>query len=347
MTRTQLGHMLHRFGSFVRYRVLPQIGHEVMRHRNPNQMVQRWPDGEIPLGPRVCVYAHWDGAGDVREHVLHHLRGLAAAGVSVVFVTNAGRLRPAALEAVKLICAGVIVRRNVGYDFGAWREGIEQAALPRANTSMVLIANDSVYGPVRPLHGLLSRIDFGAADVWGCTESWQSRYHLQSYLMAFSPRVVASEAWRTFWASVRPTWAKVWLIRLYELGLTQQLLRAGFTCRAIWPYQDLVRDLDPDLLTDFKEGGPNLADPAVRVRQDHTRRVRGHVVDRTPLNPTSDLWRQLMAAGFPFIKRELLRDNPSRVPDVAEWRDVALAHHASDLAPIERDLQRTLKNKAP
>ncbi len=347
MLRTVIGDALHRSLSFMRYRVLPQIGHEIMRHRSPNQIVHRWPDGEIPLGPRVCIFVHWDSGGDVREHVLHQIRSLAAAGVSVLFVTNSGRLRPAAMEAVKLICAGVIIRRNVGYDFGAWREGIEQAALPRPNTAMVLISNDSVYGPVRPLHDLLSRMDFTVADVWGCTESWQSRYHLQSYLMAFSPHVVASEAWRGFWAEVRPTWAKIWLIRLYELGLTQQLLKAGFTCRAIWPYQDLVRDLDPELLTDFKEGGPNLADAAVRARQHHARWIRGHAVTRTPMNPTSDLWRQLLASGFPFIKRELLRQNPTRVSDVEDWREVALEHHASDLAPIERDLQRTLKNKAP
>ncbi len=347
MIRTALWDALHRGGSLLRYHLLPRLGHEVMRHRSPSQIIHRWPDGDIPLGPRVCIYVHWDGGGEVRDHVLHHIRGLAAAGVSVVFVTNAGRLRPEAMEAVKLLCAGVIVRRNVGYDFGAWREGIEQAALPRPNTAMVLIANDSVYGPLRPLHDLLSRMDFSVADVWGCTESWQSRYHLQSYLVAFSPRVVASEAWRSFWASVRPTWAKVWLVRLYELGLTQQMLRAGFTCRAVWPYGSLVGDLDPELLTDFKEGGPNLADAAVRARQHHARWVRGHVTDRTPLNPTSDLWRQLLAAGFPFLKRELLRDNPTRVSDVGDWREVALAHHATDLAPIERDLQRTLKNRAP
>ena len=108
-----------------------------------------------------------------------------------------------------------------------------------------------------------------------------------------------------------------------------------------------MRDIDPDLLTDFEEGGPNLADAVVRSRQHHARRIRAHVVDRTPLNPTSDLWRQLMVAGFPFIKRELLRDNPTHIPDVAEWRDVAAAHSATHLAAIERDLQRTLKNRAP
>ena len=347
MARSTLGNLVHRGFSLVRYRVLPALGHEIYRHRSPQQVVTRWPEGEIPLGPRVCVFVHWDRAGEVRPHVLHHIRSLAAAGMSVVVVSNSGRLRADAFEALKLVCAGVIVRRNVGYDFGAWREGFEQLALPRANTTMVVMANDSVYGPLRSLGDLFATVDFDAADVWGCTDTWQSRYHLQSYLMVFSPRVVGSETWRKFWLGVRPTWSKVWLVRLYEVGLTQSLLKAGFLCRAIWPYKSLIADIDLDLLDDKKEDGPNFADPIVKARREHVLRLREAVAGRSPLNPTSDLWRQLLMARFPFIKRELLRDNPSKVPDVVEWRDVAAELSETSLGPIERDLQRTLRNQAP
>lgn len=252
MVRGPIGHLLHRGYSLVRYRVLPAIGHEIMRHRSPHQRVSQWPEGEIPLGPKVCVFVHWDRAGEVREHVMHQVRSLTAVGISVVFVSNAGKLRPDALEALKLLCAGVIVRRNVGYDFGAWREAFDILALPRSNTTLVAMANDSVYGPIRSLHELFAAVDFDQADAWGCTNSWQSRYHLQSYFVMFSPKVVASEAWRRFWATVQPTWSKTWLIRLYEIGLTQALLKAGFTCRAIWPYKDLILDIDLDLLVEKK-----------------------------------------------------------------------------------------------
>lgn len=332
---------------YARYEVLPRIGHLLMSRHSPKQLVHRWPEGEMPLGPKVCVYVHWDGAGDVRDHVMHHVRSLADAGLSVVFVTNAGALRPAAMARLQAVCAGVLVRRNVGYDFGAWREGFEVLQLPRPDTEMVVMANDSVYGPMLPLQDLLATIDFARADIWGCTESWQTKFHLQSYLIAFSPRVVASQAWGEFWAGVRPTWSKAWLIRLYEIGLTQAMLKAGFTCRAIWPYQNLIKDLDPDLLMDHAEGGPNLADPAVQARQYQARHIRNATVLRVPLNPTSDLWRQLLQARFPFIKRELLRDNPTNVPDVGDWRELALAQSATNLGPVERDLQRTLKDKAP
>ncbi len=134
---------------------------------------------------------------------------------------------------------------------------------------------------------------------------------------------------------MRPTWAKSWLVRLHKVGLTQTLLKAGFTCRAVWPYQTLVADLGSELLMDREEGDPNLADPTIKARQHHTRQTRDAVVLRVPLNPTSDLWRQLMQAKFPFIKRELLRDNPTHVPDVAEWRDVVTAQAATNLGAIE------------
>ncbi len=351
MIRSAIGFAVRRTYLATRYNLLPRLGHEIMRRREPNRLISQWPEGDIPLGPRVCVFVHWDGAGDVRPHVLHQVQSLADEGVSVVFVTNAGRLTPDAMERLKTVCTGIMIRQNVGYDFGAWREGLQRLNLPRANTEMVLIANDSVYGPLRPLDALLAQIDFKQADVWGCTDSWQHRYHLQSYFMAFSPAVIASPAWRTFWDGVRPTWSKNWLIRLYEIGLTQSLIKAGFRCRAIWSYQKLIPDIDPEMLIDYKEGGPNMADPAVQVRQKHARRLRGGIVQRIPLNPTSDLWRQLLQAGFPFLKRELLRDNPSFVADVAEWRDVVAANRGgaspAALAAIELDLQRTLKNKAP
>ncbi|HEX4262058.1 MAG TPA: rhamnan synthesis F family protein [Acetobacteraceae bacterium] len=331
-----------------RYGAIPRLASYAGRLRSPRQLVSAWPEGDIPLGPEVAVFVHFDRAGAVREHVLAYVRALAEAGLSVVFVTNSGRLQPAAMAALQRHCAGVLVRRNIGYDFGAWREGLERLALPRPDTEMVVIANDSVYGPLAPLRTLIDRIDLTEADVWGLTESWQSRYHLQSYFLAFSRAAVESEAWRQFWSEVQPVPSKHWVIRTYEVGLTQALLRGGFRARALWPYEPLVREAVPlPQAAEKPEARDDDDDPIHGARRQHTHRIRTAAVARIPLNPTSDLWRQLLHAGYPFLKRELLRDNPSRVLDVADWRDVALAAFDADTGPIERDLQRTLRNRAP
>jgi lipopolysaccharide biosynthesis protein len=312
-----------------------------------NQLVSATPSLDAALGPRVAVFVHYDRAGAVRDHVLRYLAALRDTGFDIAFVSNSGRLKPEAQAVLAKLCAVVLVRRNVGYDFGAMREAILRLGLPRADTEQVLIANDSVYGPLCPLDDLLARIDFDTADVWGCTESWQVRYHLQSYFLVFGAAALRHPAWRAFWQRVRPVQSKEWIIRHYEVGLSQMLLRAGLRCRAIWPYADLVKRVDPELLAISDEDAALSGDPIVMMRKVHARFIRDAAVTRRPLNPTSDLWRQLLLSGYPFVKRELLRSNPTRVRDVTDWRDVLRDDAGLDPTMIERDLQRALKNIAP
>lgn len=83
------------------------------------------------------------------------------------------------------------------------------------------------------------------------------------------------------------------------------------------------------------------------MRRIHAHRIRHSVATRTPLNPTSDLWRQLIQAGFPFMKRELLRDNPSHVSDIIDWRDEVIARFGAVPEAIEHDLRRVMRNRVP
>ena len=58
----------------------------------------------------------------MRPQLLDYMRELKENGRDVVFVSNAGKLVPAAVSALREVCAGVILRKNIGYDFGAWRD---------------------------------------------------------------------------------------------------------------------------------------------------------------------------------------------------------------------------------
>jgi hypothetical protein len=312
--------------------------------RKPDQAVSCWPYGTIPLGPRVAVFAHFDRAGAVRPYVLDYLSALSDAGFSIVFASNAGRLKPEAVTTLKPLCAAVIVRRNVGYDFGALREALVIAGLPRTDTKLLLLLNDSVYGPVRDINELILKIDFERADVWGATDSWQTRYHLQSFFIAAGQRAFTSPAWTKFWSRVKPVQSKTWIIQQYEVGLTQALLRAGMRCAAVWPYEAVLGLVDSRHLAD---DGREQGTPIQRARAAQLRRILRAAAAQQPLNPTADLWRQLLRAGFPFLKRELLRCNPTGVYDVADWREELQTFPGIDIAAIERDLQITLRNRAP
>lgn len=314
--------------------------------RRPYQVISTWSNG-AELGPRVAIFVHYDADGAVQPFVEPYLRALHAQGFSIVFVTNSGRLTDGAQALLREICAAVLIRRNIGYDFGAMRDGLEYANLPRENTEMLLIVNDSVYGPLGDMSGMVAAIDFERAEVWGATESYQNRYHLQSFFIAVGRTALESKAWKAFWKSVRPVRAKLWVILNYEIGMTREMLKYGLRCASIYPYKDLVSLIDPAALVKASRDEPEETDPFVINRKTHLTRLLYSASHRMPMNPTAELWRQLMQRRFPFVKRELLRDNPAGVIDLADWREMAQAVFQADLKAIDDDLQRVLRDKTP
>ncbi len=313
--------------------------------RTGAQVESVWPNASVALGPRVAVFVHFDPAGQIQDFVVNHVVALHAAGLSVVFASNCPVLDAASLERVKPFCAAIVLRHNIGHDFGAVRDALRLLGLPRDNTKSLLIANDSVFGPLQDLGPILDRIDFDKADLWGATESWQHRYHLQSFFLVAGRHALISPAWEKFWRRMRLVQSRYWVVQRYEIGLTQAMLASGLRCAAIWSYDSLTKMLpraNPDDDRQTILGG----DTAGEMRRGHLDRIRNHVSAAIPMNPTAEFWRQLLLAGFPFIKRELLRNNPARVADLADWRDVVRTVSKTDLAPIDAQLKRELTDRA-
>jgi len=348
--RTALFKQLRQFMTWLKWHTWIPLARVVGLIRPARQIVTVWPKGEITLGPKIVLFMHFDSRGVVRQQLLDYITDLTENGRTVVFVSNAKKLRPAGMAALQGLCAAVIVRRNIGYDFGAWRDAVDFLGLPRAETEEVIFANDSVFGPLVPLGDTLRRLNYEKADIWGLTESWQLRYHLQSFFLAFGPAALRSEAFAKFWKSVRPVPVKSYIVHAYEVGVTQAMVKGGLRCSALWGYESLIKLVNRDELEKLilaEETELGKADPIQITRKLQVLRIRDGVARRVALNPTSDLWRQLLVSGFPFIKRELLRDNPTKVEDVGDWVEVVRDVLAADPDPILMDLRTMLKGGAP
>ncbi len=262
--------------------------------------------GRLDVGGvrRLAIFMHFDAAGAVAAYVRHYLLALRAAGFEIVFVSNAPRLDAEGVAAVAPLCRAVVRRRNIGLDFGAWKD-CWAALTGRDGLDLLLLANDSVYGPLHDLAPLVARADPAAADVWGATDNWEGRPHLQSYFLLVHARALRHPAFDAFWRGVRHVASKRWIIRHYEIGLTRALEGAGLKCAALFPYGRLV------------EGAAHSG---------------------KPLNPTHFFWDRLIArAGFPFLKRDLLTRNQHGL-EVGDWRAVVRSASRYDTGLIDRHL---------
>ena len=315
-----------------------------LTRRRPHYIRQRWPGAvDLQSATRVAVLMHFDRDGAVHDYVHYYVEQMSKAGFATIFVSNAPRLQTAAIDRLAPMCAGILRRDNVGYDFGALKDGMGMIpALDRV--ALLLLANDSVYGPFHDLGAVIDRMNFGEADVWGITDSWARRFHLQSFFLAFGRRALASEAFRRFWSRLRYVQAKTWIVDHYEIGLTRALIRDGLRCRALFPYRDAATQLVEAVRqrrTEF---------PYARSTPTHgpfLESVVSAVEQGIPLNPAHAFWAHLIARmGCPFVKRELLRDNPVRIPGLIHWEALirSVSDYNTDL--IARHLELTVRRRA-
>jgi Rhamnan synthesis protein F len=299
-------------------------------------------DGRAAMTAKVCIFAHYDRGGVLRPHTRRYLDALAAAGFSIVFVSNSP-LAHESLEHVSGRCVRILLRANRGYDFGAYRDGILSLSFEAGTPGVLLLANDSVYGPIVPIESLFARMDFSAADVWAATDSWQDRYHLQTYLVAFGPAALAHPAFAAFWRSVRNTRSKWAVVKHYEIGLTGVLHAAGLRCAAVFDYQSLMRRAEAIVEADDSPR-PFTMPALLRTAAERARRSASR---RRAANPVIDLWLLLAEAGTPFLKRELLRDDPTRAPDLHAWHRIVEARAPVLYREMIEDLKRVMRHTAP
>jgi lipopolysaccharide biosynthesis protein len=290
---------------------------------------------------KPCVYVHFDRRGRVHDYVLHQLREIRGCGFDILFVSNRLTLDDETDKKLREQCAGVMVRRNRGHDFGAWKDGIAVLGDPRGFEAL-LLANDSVYGPIYPLADVLQRLRFDEADVWGITDNWDIRYHLQSYFLLFSPTALRSDAFRRFWGRLRYVPSKTWVVHKYEVGLTTAMMRAGLRCAALAP----VRSVTTAVL-DKVQAGLLKREDIEPIHKEFLARTTKHILAGKPLNATHQFWDYLVAElGCPFIKRDLLQRNPTGVPYVQFWEKLIRQVSNYDTRLIENHLKATLRDRS-
>jgi rhamnosyltransferase len=253
---------------------------------------------------RTVLFAHFDGQDEVKPYVVHYLGELAKVCSRLVFISTS-KLAGPELSKVRRTCEKVLLRDNVGYDFGMWQRALEDRSLLGACDELVL-TNSSLFGPIHPLGPIFDRMSAERCHFWGMTDNFEYRWHLQSYFLVFKKSVLASESFARFWASVLPYRNKGQIILSYEVGLTSFLVDQGFVGKAMVPTASWAGRIE-------------------RMRMDLARRH----------NPTLFYPERLIARGMPFVKVTLLRENPGGVRLDAVVR--AMAHAGYDLGLVKFD----------
>ncbi|MFT4967614.1 MAG: hypothetical protein ACI9CD_000622 [Candidatus Deianiraeaceae bacterium] len=172
--------------------------------------------GNTPLGKKLCVFVSYQPRGILPttwKYIKHLQERL---GYSVVFISNCP-LQKQDIPYLQGICHEVIERDNIGYDFGAYKDGIlryiQKMGNEFNNLESLLIANDSVIGPIYDMLPIYEKMQAEDCDFWGMNDFFEDRDvykintksipHVCSYFICFKTHLLKTEVFKKLWRQMQ------------------------------------------------------------------------------------------------------------------------------------------------
>jgi lipopolysaccharide biosynthesis protein len=211
------------------------------------------------------IFVAYSGNGSLSDCQRYQIDCFAAVGYSIALVINTDAL-PDMVDPRCDSAAIVIIRENIGYDFGAWRHAVELLG-GLAGAHSVSFTNDSIL-PVpldaksEGLGQLRQRIADATGDVIFLTSNQEVRRHFQSFFFTLKAEALARSALDQI-AAVPLYRDKDHLIHEVEVHFSDRLHEVGLVVEHLYHL-------------DVEE------------------------------NPTIHHWEALLDCGFPFIKVQLI-----------------------------------------
>lgn len=199
--------------------------------------------GALTAGTGAAIYLIHQPKG-VADSTLVTCQHLAEAGFPALVVSNTP-LSDADMTRLLQVSAGLLVRPNVGYDFGGYRDGLRHLSQAGIDPDALLILNDSVWFPLHRSETLLARLKDNPAAFQGVFYELKGkrthRAHYESYFFLIRRAARESTAFRDFWDRYPMASARWKVLRRGEQGFSQSMFDAGFAREGIGSRQDFKK----------------------------------------------------------------------------------------------------------
>lgn len=239
-------------------------------------------------GEKVCLFAIYSPSGSITDATAQYIDLLSERGFKVIACVAVENTEDALVVSNLPQVAGIVVRENGGMDFACWSRALK--LLPECwEAECLVVTNDSVFALPGRFEGFFDRLLTSEADYVALTDSHQIQYHTQSYFFMLQGAGLTNPSSREFWSNLKMYDQKMDVITNYEVKILDVMSSLGLTHEILFPLADLFPG--------------QQADELERINVSH------------------HYWEYLINSGFPFVKTELLRDNPMKLP-LLHWKDV-------------------------
>jgi hypothetical protein len=186
------------------------------------------PDLKPKLGGNLAIVAIYPRPFTLRS-TLRLLQFLHSADYSVICVVNSSRYNDHFIEEISKKNVVVLLRKNIGRDFGAYKLGVDYAhsISNENNYKRILFANDSIYYFPNTRNCIQSFLK--KTSPWTALYvNFERRFHAQSFFFTVDKSIFYARWFRKFWKSYYPSDIRHRVIEKGEIDLTKIITSKGF-----------------------------------------------------------------------------------------------------------------------
>lgn len=138
----------------------------------------------------LAIVSTYDRDGIIDDYLIFYLTSLKRVANRLIVTVN-GKLTETGEERLTAVTDEIYRRPNTGFDFGAYRDVLENYLKPREleQYQELVLCNDTCYGPFVPFEDIFARMEAGNAEFWSMNYIEDPLLpHFQSYFMVASGR---------------------------------------------------------------------------------------------------------------------------------------------------------------
>ncbi|MCI9453766.1 MAG: hypothetical protein HFG83_08060 [Dorea sp.] len=187
---------------------------------------------------RICIYLTYDKQKIADKYIGFMLKELRTCVEFLVVVCNTPFIAEGR-ENLEAYADAVFYRENTGFDAGGYKDALCHLIgwdKVLAFDELVLV-NDSMFGPFRPMKSIFEEMDENPVDFWGLSKHAEFRKagfdyfpeHIQSFFFVLRSRMLHSVHFRKYWEDM-PYYASYnETVRKYEMQFTSWFSGLGYT----------------------------------------------------------------------------------------------------------------------
>lgn len=206
---------------------------------------------------RLGIFCCYDEDGIIDDYIYYMLNNINE-NLNELFIVSNGFLKKESIYKLGKITENhIIIRENIGFDVGGWREAMFNIGfMELSKFDEVILFNDSFFGPIYPFKEVFDKMDAEKVDFWGITQHsaapnvnnlcpYEFRpTHLQTYFLAFRKNLVEKDEFRKYWVDLPHFKNNTELTFKFEAVLTKHFKDLGYKWKAYVDTMDLEESKD-------------------------------------------------------------------------------------------------------